>query len=279
MMEYDEFLKHALPPLGYAWRPFRRRGVRRKVLEQMRTRHFCLLEDYLKYLLSSPEEQDSFKKLLPVTVSRFFRNRSYYDFLKDKIFPELIDCFFSAPSTSPTLRVWSLGASAGEEAYSIAIIWEQYFAAHFSDLHLQVEATDILPRIMERGKNALYQPSSLREVPPEIKSKYFIRKGTDYQLDPKIRERVRWLRHDLRYDPPLREYHLVFCAYSLFTYYSPELQSQFVSKIGGSLLPRGYFVMGKKEKLPAAGRNYFESRSDLLHVYRKKPLYKSGSTE
>ena len=122
-MEFDEFLREALPPLGYTWRPHRRRGLRKKIQHRMREVHLCSFEDYLYFLHESREEQEVFKQLLPITVSRFFRNHEYFEFLRDSIFPELLR------RSSRTLHIWSIGAAAGEEPYSIAIVWDDCFAS------------------------------------------------------------------------------------------------------------------------------------------------------
>ena len=81
-MEFDAFLHDALPPLGFNWRPHRRRAVRKKILGRLRELHLCRLEDYLQLLHDSADEQSHFEQLLPVTVSRFFRNHHYYTFLR-----------------------------------------------------------------------------------------------------------------------------------------------------------------------------------------------------
>lgn len=271
ILEFDEFLKHALPPLGYSWRPYRRRGIRRKIFDRMRKQHFCDLADYLKFLKESSQEQEALKKLLPVTVSRFFRNRKYYEFLKKEIFPDLIKNFARGTPPQGAIKVWSLGAAAGEEAYSIAMIWEYYFSEQFPNIGLEILATDILPSIIERGKKGLYPSSSLRETPGPIRRKFFTPCGEDYQLAASILKWVRWEIRDLRFEDPVSYQHLVFCCYSLFTYYGPELQSRFISQIAKSLLPLGYLVIGRKEKLPSEGVEFFNEVSDNLHAYQRRP--------
>lgn len=267
-MEFDEFLREALPPLGYQWRPHRRRGIRRKIQERLHRLHFCRWEDYLHYLRAHEGEQRIFADLLPVTVSRFFRNREYFRFLREKIFPDLIRQ--NSPAGDKTLRVWSLGAAAGEEAYSIAVCFDHDVSKKFTAWEIRILATDKDENMIARGKEGVYSPGSLREFPKAWRNEYFDFRGGKYYLKDAVKQKVRWRRHDFRMDPPIAgPFHLVFCAYSLFTYYAPELQKLFLEQLDQVLRPGAYLVLGKKENLPASGRAVFRQVDPKLKIYQK----------
>lgn len=272
-MEFDEFLKQTLPPLGYSWRPHRRRAVRRKILERMQSLHFCSFEDYLYFLLESQKEKDKFNTFLPVTVSRFFRNHEYFDFLRNRIFPEIIykksHQNIGATSRLP-VRVWSAGAAAGEEAYSIALVWDHWFSSHDSNMQIKILATDIDKGIIERGKKGLYERSSLKELPQELIDRYFQESQGRYQLAESIRSYVDWICHDFRKEPPLTHNDIVFCCYFAFTYFSKEVQKETVEKLADTVFPEGYLILGRKEELPRSGLEFFDPVDSRLHVYKRK---------
>ena len=52
---------------------------------------------------------------LTINVSSFFRDPEKFNYLRDNIFPELLN-------VQTPLRVWSAGCSFGQEAYSIAMV-------------------------------------------------------------------------------------------------------------------------------------------------------------
>lgn len=261
-MEYSEFLKQVLPPLGYAWRPHRRRAVKRKIKRRMETFHLFSFEDYLNRLKESPEEIEIFKNLLPISVSRFFRNHEYFEFLRDEIFPEILKRGLK------TIRIWSLGAAAGEEAYSIAMVWDYWFAKKYPDHRILIEASDIDETIMERGKKAIYEKSSLRELPKELINRYFEITDTGCVLDSSIREYVTWHRLDIRGDPPLPDNDIIFCCYLVFTYFSNPIQNEIAKKLANAISSGGYLILGRKDNEPKILWDHFQKVSSCLKIFK-----------
>jgi len=267
-MQFDSFLKQALPQLGYHWKPHRRRAVRRKILQRVQELHLDCLENYLEQLQKSGEESDNFRTLLPITVSRFFRNQEYFEFLRKNIFPEILPQFSSEKKLE--LKIWSAGAAAGEEAYSIAMVWDCWFTERYPQISLSILATDIDPEIMERGKRGVYRKSSLRELPKALLQRYFQRNADDiFILEPSLKSQVQWKTHDLRQGPPLPGNHLIFCCYSAFTYFAPDIQNRALRVLANSLIPKGYLIIGKKELLPSQGKQLFRPFYADLRVYKK----------
>jgi len=89
-MEFDEFLKEIAPLFGLYWRPFQRRGVKRKIERRIVEVGFSNFEDYLLRVQKDPEEQSYLSKTLTVTISRFFRDREVFDLLEHSIIPMII---------------------------------------------------------------------------------------------------------------------------------------------------------------------------------------------
>jgi chemotaxis methyl-accepting protein methylase len=137
-------------------------------------------------------------------------------------------------------------------------------------------ATDKDETIMSRGKQGIYSPSSLKEFPGEWLPAYFDFREGKYHLKEFIKHQVQWRRQDFRTEPPLDgAYHLIFCCYSLFTYYSDELQEEFLKRIHQMLLPGGYLILGKKEDLPASKDLNFHQVNPKLKIYQKIKSHQS----
>ena len=62
--------------------------------------------------------------------------------LKRKVFPKLI----SERGRDETVRIWTLGCSTGQEAYSIAMAFNEVAAKNARGMRLQVFATDLQRR-------------------------------------------------------------------------------------------------------------------------------------
>src|SRR5271170_6578686 len=75
---------------------------------------------------------------LTVQVSEMFRDPAYFLALREQVVPLL--------RTYPSLKVWVAGCSAGEEAYSLAILLQEEGLLRRSLIY----ATDINPHMLER---------------------------------------------------------------------------------------------------------------------------------
>jgi chemotaxis protein methyltransferase CheR len=208
------------------------------------------LDDYASYLSQQPEEWSKLDGLCRVTISRFFRDRVVFDALAGEVLPRL------ARRAAGTLRVWSAGCAAGEEPYSLALIWRHVLAPRFSDVALEIVATDADPHQLERARAALYRPSSFRELPP----------GVPPNVDADLVRSVTFLQQDLRREAPDGPFALVVCRNVAFSYFDETRKCNALHIIAERLVPGGALVIGLREKLPrnsefsALGGCLFEKR-------------------
>ncbi len=269
-MDFDAFLKEALPPMGYAWQYHRRRAVKRKIHRRMDELRINSLDAYLNLLKTSDEERKHFKTLLPVTVSRFFRNKRCYELLQNTLFPAILKQLAAKEAYEKELRIWSAGGASGEEPYSIAIVWDRWFSASYPNIRLNIRATDIDEAALARAREGIYSASSLNELPSELIGRYFKKEGSLFKIDPSITERVHWSRHDIRVEPALGNNHIIFCCYLAFTYFTKEIQGEVAIKLAEALEGGGYLVLGKKENLPSSAFDLFERASNDVNVFQKR---------
>ena len=97
-----------------------RRIERRMAVHQIKT-----LDRYANYLQHSPAEVEALFRDLLIGVTNFFRDPEIFKILKKQIIPKL---FADKPKGS-VVRVWSIGCSTGEEAYSLAILMREHLDA------------------------------------------------------------------------------------------------------------------------------------------------------
>ena len=89
-MGFDDFLKETAPLFGLQWRPFQRRGVKRKIERRIVEVGLSHFDEYLLRVQKDPEEQGQLSRTLTVTISRFFRDREVFDLLENSIIPTII---------------------------------------------------------------------------------------------------------------------------------------------------------------------------------------------
>ncbi|HEY7746684.1 MAG TPA: protein-glutamate O-methyltransferase CheR [Desulfuromonadales bacterium] len=262
-MTFDNFLKAACPPLDLEWRKYRRRAARHRVEARLRELGLDGFAGYLDRLQCDPAEAAGLADRMRVTVSRFFRERQLWDSLFQKVLPTLLR------ERSPTdpLRLWSVGCCGGEEPYTLALLWGECFALR----PVEILATDIDTASLERARTAVYDVSSLREVPAVLRRRYFHRQDHLWRLDAAIAGQVRFAAHNLMTDPLPVGLDLILCRYLAFTYYRGERRLLAARRLWQALRPGGALMIGRKEDL-GPSRALFTPWPEAAGVFRK-PLY------
>jgi chemotaxis protein methyltransferase CheR len=243
------FLQWALPRLRLRWEGFRkvRRQVCRRISRRIAELGLSSADAYRGYLIAHEEEWDVLAGRCRVTISRFWRDRAVFEALRDEVLPEL----------GPSVSVWSAGCASGEEPYSLVL------AADAAGVDVRVLATDVDPVLLERARAARYPESSLRDLPAPLRAEAF----DDGRLQPRYRERVELVRHDVRVGAPGGPFDLVLCRNLVFTYFADDLQREVGGHIACALAAGGALAIGAHEALPE-GLAGFEPWPAARSVYR-----------
>jgi chemotaxis protein methyltransferase CheR len=246
----DQQFRRILDFLGLSWNGYRkvRKGVKKRISRHMLQRRFRGVDELLLAMEREGELRKQMEDLMAVSISRFFRDRGLWQALENQVLPTLLK------RRDPAIRAWSAGCACGEEAYSFRILWDTK-QRHFEwRPELELWATDMNPLFLDRARAGVYPASSLKELPPEIRSQYFRPiKENRFAVTDSLKEGILWQVHDFRSDdPPQRELQIIFLRNGLLTYYKEELRDPAFGKITASLAAEGFLLIGSHEKLPAA---------------------------
>ncbi len=263
-MLFDEFLREVAPFFGLQWRPFKRRGIERRVKERIAQIGLSRLEEYVLKIEKDLEEQIHLSKILIVTISRFFRDREVFHAIGSSIIPTLLE-----EKNKKDFKIWSIGCASGEEPYSLSILWKDKFEKIWPQIHLSILATDIDEHLFERAEKGRYKKSSLKEISEDILKNYFKMDNGFYILDQVVRESVTFKKHNIIREEPFSGMDMVFCRNLAFTYFSKESQRNVLKKIAGSLREQGYLAIGKDESLPLIYPTLFVPVFTLEKIYKK----------
>lgn len=204
------------------------------------------MPDYLALLDKNESVKNECKRLMTVSISRFFRDKRLWEVLEKEILPIFIK------EQQEKISVWSVGCASGEEVYSLKILWDVLTQSKGQLPELSITATDLNPDYLERAKTAIYPASSLKELPEKYRSEYFekIRGGRRYRLKSDLKSNISWHVRGLFDDPPETSFEIIFLRNNLLTYYQDELAIPALRNILKCLLINGYLVIGSHEKLP-----------------------------
>jgi len=215
-----------------------RRMVRRVVLNQQES-----LGHYADFLRGNAKELDALYSDTLISVTSFFRNTEAFAVLKTKVFARLLQ----QPGDDP-LRVWVLGCSTGQEAYSIAIAFAESAKKVRRARTLQIFATDLNDANLSKARHALYDRSLVQDVSPERLRRYFVEEEGGYRVIKSLREQVVFARHNLINDPPFSRMDLISCR-NLMIYLEPSLQKKALPAFHYALKPEGFLFLGASESI------------------------------
>ena len=97
----------------------------RRVRRRMAAAGVREIEDYIRLLREDDQELELLAKDLLIHVTTFFRDPAAYEALAKTVIPELV----RQHAEDQRIRLWVPGCSTGEEAYSLAMLFFEQFAA------------------------------------------------------------------------------------------------------------------------------------------------------
>jgi chemotaxis methyl-accepting protein methylase len=244
----DQQFRQLLNRYEFSWTGYRkvRKGVKKRIHRFMKSIECSNMASFLSELDKNDDIRHQCELLMTVSISRFFRDRGFWQGFKENILPEIMD------ADREKIKFWSAGCACGEEVYSIKIIWNLLSDRYLHVPDLEVLATDINPTYLERARSGIYPPSSLKEVTTEIRSKYFEQKGSQklFEVKASLKKGITWTNHHLLSDPPGSDFDIIFLRNNVLTYYEDQLKTRAFSNVLESLAPCGILVLGAHETIP-----------------------------
>ncbi|WP_341367789.1 chemotaxis protein CheB [Yoonia sp. BS5-3] len=237
--------------------------LKRRVARRMALKGFTDLEEYLDYLKRDAAEANVLYREFLVGVTNFFRDLPVWRNLQQTILPEL----FAHGHEDEPLRIWSVGCSTGEEAYTIAMLMEEYRSENDVSREYRIFATDVNERAIQTAKQGVYPDSVREEIPAEYLNRGFLtfQSGT-FSVAPMIRNRVVFSVHNAIEDPPFTRTDLIVCR-NLLIYLSPEVQAKIMTHFSFSLRKGGILQLGAAETTGPHGA-MFDALMHKSRIYR-----------
>ncbi|MBA1147933.1 PAS domain-containing protein [Ectothiorhodospiraceae bacterium WFHF3C12] len=218
--------------------------------------------DYLRWVRERPEELDKLFRELLIQVSGFFRDAEAFRTLEDSVIPRL----FEGRQRDEPVRIWVPGCSSGEEAYSIAILLQEYMDSVGESWPVQIFATDIDERALNIGRSGRFPASITADVSPQRLRQFFGRRGESFEVVKALRQMLIFAEQDLIKDPPFSRLDLISCR-NVLIYMGPELQKRVLSLFHYALNPGGFLFLGTSETIGNADE-LFETVNRGAKLYR-----------
>jgi two-component system CheB/CheR fusion protein len=248
--------------------------VNRRIERRISVNQIQDLAEYVDLLEKNPAEVANLYRELLIGVTSFFRDREAYDRLAHKWLPELI-----RNKSDRNLRLWVVGCSTGEEAYTLAILCRECLEDHDKSLDVKIFATDVDRDAIVQAGSGVFPESIAADLSPRLLNKYFFKRDDNFQVVRNIREMVVFAQHNLIKDPPFTSIDMISCR-NLLIYLQPVLQTKAMELFNFSLQPAGLLMLGTSESTGEMG-DYFQTLESKYKIFkslgRQKPLH-SGSS-
>src|SRR5580658_258949 len=229
---------------GHDFSEYKRNTIARRVKRRMAVHQIERLERYVTYLQQTPAEVEALFRDLLIGVTSFFRDPEAFDTLREHANTRIL----AGKSADTLLRAWVPACSTGEEAYSIAMLFQERLEELKLSPKVQVFATDIDRNAIEQARVGVSPASIAADVSPERLDRFFSHEpgGSAYRIRKSIRDMLIFSEHDVVKDPPFSKLDLISCR-NLLIYMGVELQKKLIPLFHYALNPGGMLFLGTSE--------------------------------
>jgi chemotaxis protein methyltransferase CheR len=210
-----------------------------------RLRHYQLdsYDQYADLLLNNKGvERKMAIDLLTTNETYFFREPEHFVALKKWVLDN--------HPHDRMFRLWSAASSSGEEAYSIAMVLDDFFG---NKGKWEVFGSDINSVVIEKAKLGLYQCLRIDAIPREFLRKYCLKGEGEYEgfllIDKKLQSKTSFAEINLT--QPLPEVGLfdVIFLRNVLIYFDAKTKEKIIRCLISKLRPKGLLFIGHSESL------------------------------
>lgn len=241
--EFTQFSELIYRIAGISMSPSKKPLITSRLAKRLKHHQLASYGDYFNFITSArgKDELQEAVDSLTTNETHFFREPKHFDFLRQRVIP--------ARQVGRGLRIWSAACSSGEEPYSIAMVLDELLGKE----PWEVVASDISSRILDKARSGLFPMERVPEIPKPYLSRYCL-KGVDEHdgsllIEKSLRERVRFISHNLTQPAPRLELFDVIFLRNVMIYFDQETKRQVVSRLLPLLRPGGHFLVGHSESL------------------------------
>ena len=172
------------------------------------------------------------------------------------------------------VRIWSAGASTGQEPYSLAILILEYLEANseagLSAEDFQVLATDISEEALAKAVAGRYSELDVaRGLSPERLQRYFHRQGKVWAVNDEVKRLVEFRKMNLIESFGLYcRFGLILCR-NVLIYFDESTRKSIVERLHGRLEGNGALILGGSENLYALTSKFRSESVEGGLVYRR----------
>ena len=208
------------------------------------------LEDFSQYcerLNKNPDsELGELINAITTNLTSFFRENHHFEFLQNKVIPELL----VRNAATRRLRIWSAGCSTGEEPYSIAMVVKEVLPQGWD---CRILASDLDTEVLAKAERGVYNLDRVTGISNSRLKRWFMRgKGINLgfaRINPELRDMISFRRVNLIDAWPVKgPVDILFCR-NVVIYFDKDTQRQIFERYADAMSDFSYLFIGHSESL------------------------------
>lgn len=222
--------------------------VHTRLGKRLRDGGFRDFDDYYRFVRERDNQEELVQLLdaISTNLTSFFREEKHFAFLREQLFPSYVK------RKQKRIRVWSAGCSSGEEPYSLAMSFFEYFGLN-GQVEIRIFASDISTKVLSKARTGVYGWDRVSNLKQPFLKQYFQtgtgRQAGNVRVKEFVRERITFERINLMEPFPFgEEFDVIFCR-NVMIYFDKKTQERLVNKFHDLLVDGGYLFIGLSESL------------------------------
>ncbi len=248
----------------------------RRIERRVAVHNLGSMAEYADFLVHNPQELELLFAEMLIGVTSFFRDPTLWADLQEKVLPDLIE----RRGPQAQLRAWVVGCSTGEEAYSLAMTFQEVRDAlpDAGACSLQIFATDLNAEAIAIARKGVYAAKAVDHLSPERLARFFTPLEQGFRIDKGLRDMVLFAQHDVILDAPFTRLDILSCR-NVLIYFNSELQRRLIPLFHYSLRAGGVLALGSSETV-GRSQSMFTPHAPKTNIYlRSDHALHAGSVD
>ena len=145
-------------------------------------------------------------------------------------------------------RIWCAGCAKGQEAYSLAMVFEDAFQSGLLEVPYSIVASDISQQAIKEALIGKYDMADYVRLPADWKAKYCYLLFKECEIKPFLRKKVEFRIENILAPVNLNNhrYDAIFCR-NVMIYFDDQTCKKLLKIFYDRLVPGGYLFLGHTE--------------------------------
>lgn len=232
--------------LGLSYEPHQVDMLADRLAPLVVARGFSSFLDYY-YLLKYSDVPDEWLKVmdaLSIQETYFWREIDQLKAVVREVVPQLVASLAGRP-----LRIWSMPCATGEEPLTIAMLLTE--AGWFDRAPIDVMGSDASSAAIARAREGRYTQRSFRNLPPDLREKYFSAGEKHWTVVPSLHRRVAYDVVNLMAEAEVARHAAapVIVCRNVFIYFSDQSIRRALGVFERMMPAPGYLCVSASESL------------------------------